>query len=159
MKTINIIALCVLLATPFYAGEKKKMNNKEQLKAAEKAYSKAGVEAANKDFKNGVYQIKVYGMMPPNKYYYDYLKEQFNVSRKGVAGCMVNRKIIKNVAGYNKVMMNLLKDKYKKDIFIEAKAYSEFKNIESNSGKKLSLKDQKEFIKKYVEDKLKKEKK
>ena len=161
MKIINIIAFCILLATPFYASEKKKMNKKEQLKAAEKAYLKEGEEAAKQDFKNGIYQIKVYGMIPPDKYYYDYLKEKFNISRKGVAGCMITSKIIKNVAGYNKVMIDLLNKKFKRDIFLEARNYAKEQRVKSNLGNRDKiLKDkQHQVVKKMLKDKQKEESK
>jgi len=80
-----------------------------------------GIADADRDFSNGVYQIEVYGLRagvvsPREKY----LEQNYQIKEVAVAGCCVNSQILSHVEGYNKRMKELLLQKYRKDVFLEA---------------------------------------
>jgi hypothetical protein len=83
------------------------------------AYAR-GVADAERDFSNGVYHVREYGLLCAATPADDYLKTRYGVTSVVVAGCCVSREILGSSDGYNDRMTKLLINKYGRDIFQEA---------------------------------------
>ena len=83
------------------------------------AYAR-GVADAERDFSNGVYHVREYGLLSAETPADDYLKTRYGVTSVVVAGCCVSREILGSSDGYNDRMTKLLIIKHGRDIFQEA---------------------------------------
>ena len=91
-----------------------------RLKKEESDACASGVADAERDFSNGVYHVREYGLRCSVTPADDYLKTRYNITPDVVAGCCVSREMVASSDGYNDRMTALLIAKHGRDIFKEA---------------------------------------
>lgn len=87
----------------------------------------AGVRDAERDFAKGTMQIETYGLGGPMNPYEEHLLKN-GIKINSVAGCMVDKEILKHAEGYNLTMKRLINQRLGRDIFKEAEEYSKAQN-------------------------------
>ena len=90
------------------------------LLAESKAYLDAQ-EEARKDVKSETIKYLLYGMPhAQDRMFASFLKKKYNITLVIVAGCIVTQEIRDRADGYNKVIFEYLKKKYKENVIEEA---------------------------------------
>ena len=126
--TISVLVVLAVIAAPLYLRHKKQADEMKRvdtlIKQMENDGKSKGVIDADRDFSNGVYQVKVYGLRAVSKKREDYLEKQYNLKSVVIAGCCVSSEEIGYADAYNSRMEDLLRKKLGKDIFKEAEESS-----------------------------------
>ena len=80
-------------------------------------YRIKGVEAAQKDIKNGLLKLETYGYPTPSRIDYKAVLQEYDIELITVAGCVINNQIIGYSEGYNFTMREEIKRKHGPDFF------------------------------------------